>query len=86
MRSLKRGNIVLDKTAQPHHVNGMGAEDVLLMVPDGDVEKYTGQKDDNENAGGSAGEELEVEMLLAKKPRKTSPKQAEARAFWLRFT
>jgi hypothetical protein len=63
----------------------VGAEDVLLMVTDGDVEKYTGQEDNNENAGGSAGEELEVEMLLAKKPRETSPKQAEAGAFWLSF-
>src|ERR1700738_535301 len=82
---LKGGNIVLDETAQPHHVYGVGAEDVLRMVADGDVKKYTGQEDNNENAGGSAGEEFEMEMLLAEKPRETSPKEAEACAFWLNF-
>ena len=85
MGGLKRSNIVFDETAQPHHVDGVGTEDVLLMVADGDVEKYAGQKDDNENAGGGAREELEMEMLLAEKPRKTSPKEAEACAFWLNF-
>ena len=86
MGGLKRSNIVLDEAAEPHYVDGMGAEDVLLMITNGDVKEYAGQKDDDENAGGRPREELEVKMLLAEKPREASPKEAEARAFWLRFT
>jgi hypothetical protein len=86
MSGFEGGNVILDEAAQPHHVNSVSTENVLLMITDGDVEKYAGQKDDDENAGGSAREELEVKMLLAEKPREASPEKGKARAFWLRLT
>ena len=47
---------------------GVGAQSFLLVVADRDVKKNAGEKDDDEHAGGGAGEKFEVEMPLAEKP------------------
>ena len=86
MTRLERGNIVLDQAAQPHYVDGMGAQDMLLVIANRKVKEYAGQKDNDHDAGGGAGKELEMEVLLAKKPREASPKEGKTRAFWLRTT
>jgi hypothetical protein len=46
----------------------MGADLVLVMIAKGYVKEDAGEEDDHDGAGGGAGEELKMEMFLAKKP------------------
>ncbi|MDQ2824214.1 MAG: hypothetical protein M3R29_02075 [Verrucomicrobiota bacterium] len=64
----------------------MRAHYVLLVVANRKVKEYAGQKDNDHDAGGRAGKELKMEVLLAKKPSQASPKDGKTRAFWLRTT
>jgi hypothetical protein len=51
---LERSNIVLYPAAQAYDFDRLRAQDVLLMIAQGDIEKYAGQKDNHEDAHGCA--------------------------------
>jgi hypothetical protein len=72
------GNVVLDHTAKPHDFNRVGAQRFLMMIAQSYEKEQTGQKCNDDNSHGGAGQELEVKMLRAKKPRSTSSKNASA--------
>ncbi len=52
MSSFERGYVVLDEAAQPHDLDGVRAQSLLLMIPQRDVEKYAGQEHNNGHARG----------------------------------
>ena len=54
MTRLERGNIVLYPAAQAYDCDRPRAQDVLLMIAQGDIEKYAGQKDNHDDARGCA--------------------------------
>jgi hypothetical protein len=76
MSGLERSDVVLDHSAQTDNFNRMRADGILFMVSVGDVEKGPGHEDNYEDAGGSAGEELEMEVALAEEPCACAPKKA----------
>ena len=59
---------------------------MLLVIANREVKEYSSQEDNDHDAGGRAGKELKMEVLLAKKPREASPKDGKPFAFWLRTT
>ena len=81
MTAFHAGDVVLDQAAEPHDFNGMGAEDILIMVLKRQVEEHTGEENNDYGAGSGAGEKLEVEMLLAKKPSGEAVGKAGAAGF-----
>ena len=74
MTAFKSGDISFNHAAQPHDFDRMRAQRFLLMVPKRDEQKQTRKKCDDDDADRGAGQELEMKMLWAEKPRDDAPK------------
>ena len=68
MAAFETRDVVLDQTAQPYDFNGVSAERVLIMDAQSHEQENAGQENDDDDANGCSGEELEVKMPLTKKP------------------
>ncbi len=69
MAGFQRGDIILHHAAQPHHFEGVCAQGFLMMVAEGDEQKKAGQERDDDDADRGSGEEFEMKMFRAEKPR-----------------
>jgi hypothetical protein len=74
----ERGNVILDHTAEPHDFDRMRTQCRLMVIAQSYKKEQAGQKCDDDNANGGAGQELEMKMLRTKKPRSTSSKNPSA--------
>lgn len=78
MPCLKRGDIVLGQSAEPDDFDCMRPMSILLVLADGDEQKDPRQKQNDYNTSGSSGEELDVEVLMTKKPGKAAANKSSA--------
>src|SRR5438270_737412 len=82
MARLKRGNIIFNETAETNDLHGVGSNDLLLMIAQGYIEEDPGEENNDQNSSGSAGEELKMEVSLAKEPIHHPPADGKLPLFW----
>ena len=68
MSAFETRDVVLDQTAEANDFNGVSPEGVLIMVSQRHEQKNAGQKYDDNDSDGGAGEQLEMKMPLTEKP------------------
>ena len=68
MAAFETRNVILDQTAEANDFNGVSPEGVLIMVSQRHEQKNAGQKYDDNDSDGGAGEQLEMKMPLTEKP------------------
>jgi hypothetical protein len=76
MAGFQRGDVILQKAAQAHHLQGVRAKGFLMMVTQGNEKKKAGQKRDHHDADRGPGEKFEMKMFRAEKPCGGSAKNA----------
>jgi len=76
MIGFERGDVILNQAARAHYFNGVRPHNILVMIAQGDVEKYARQQYDYGDTRGRARENFEMKMPLTEKPGETSADEA----------
>jgi hypothetical protein len=68
MAGFERGDIVLDHAREPHDFEGVGSQRFLVMIPQRDEKKESGEERYDDDSDGGSGEQFEMKMFWAEKP------------------